>query len=328
MNRVSWMTLVVLLSAESSFSWDVNELTVIVDTIRREYRIQEQFCLAANIPLDTQDRNTLSNVLQHDRYENNVDRTLNSGVAYVGTNVVIATRASDIHAEPQVLLEENMETLINNHVGNRLLIYSYLSPCVGRCTNPFDKKFNILKDIRNNVIPYWPNRVAFVFTTVCDDKRCGRVRGHEKPTKDELRESLSELGGTGIGLENIFRCYKPPNLGFECHSCSSNGAVSDVCVQNNFVPGQQSQQRPKQRGRSRSRSRSRDSGRSYRPEKRGRSRSSSSDSGRRYRSEKRGRNRSSSSDNGRRYRSEKRGRNRSSSTKRVGKKSRSSHSRG
>ncbi|XP_078132914.1 uncharacterized protein LOC144534774 [Sander vitreus] len=208
MNLVSWMTMVFLLSAASSFSWDVNELTVIVTAIKREYKIKEQFCLAANIPLDTQDRNTLSNVLEFDRYKI-VDETLNRGVVYVGKNVVIAKCASDIHAEPQVLLEENLETLNNNNFGKRLLIYSYLSPCVGRCTNPQDNKFNILKDIKKNVIPYWSDRVAFVFTTVCDKKRCGRVRGHDKPTKEELTESLRELGGTGIGLEKHFPLLRP-----------------------------------------------------------------------------------------------------------------------
>ncbi|XP_034721603.1 uncharacterized protein LOC117940408 [Etheostoma cragini] len=267
----SVVALVFLLSAGSSVAdVDVNWLTKVVKAIRKEYRIAGQFCLAANIPLH-QDTNTLSNVLQDDRYMD-VEKKLED--VYVGQNVVIAKPAEPRHAEPQVL--KNLQPLTTKTEGNVLLVYTYLSPCVGKCANPDEPKFNILKDIK--VIPRNWHDYAFVFTKVCDKYKGGRgPYRNECPTEDDLRKSLTELGKTGLRLRNIFRCYKPENLEFQCYSCSSNGDVSDVCVQNNFVPGQQGGS-SRDVGRSnlteqRRRSRSRDVSRSNLTEQRRRSRS-------------------------------------------------------
>ncbi|XP_036942854.1 uncharacterized protein LOC119012800 [Acanthopagrus latus] len=227
MNPRPWMTLAFLLLARSSLGdVDQNWLTGIIRGIRTEYQINGQFCLAANIPVKLKPKD-LHQVLKNDRYIGNVEDTLNDGV-YKGNNVVIARPAGPVHAEPQVLT--NLHGLIGDTQDKLLLIYSYLSPCDKKCTDP-KNKFNIIKTIKENVLPYWRN-VAFVFTKVFDDPESS-----SGPDKMALRESLERLGDSGINLQNIFRCDKIGE-NFQCLSCSSEGSVSDVCVDNNFVPGQ------------------------------------------------------------------------------------------
>lgn len=232
------------------------------------YQINGQFSLAANIPTDL-DPNNLHEVLQNDSYIGNVENTLNDGDVYKGNNVVIAKPAGPVHAEPQVLTK--LDGLNSDSEGKLLLIYSYLSPCGEKCTKLYHK-YNILKYMetitkqqQKKNVPHWSD-VVFVFTRVFDSPKYGNP-----PTKEELKESLERLGNSGLRLQNIFRCYKPENLEFQCHSCSSNTKVSDVCVDNNFVPGQGGRSSPV-----RDRSRSSSSGRSS--SNRGSSRSSSSSS--------------------------------------------------
>ncbi|XP_030296062.1 uncharacterized protein LOC115595561 isoform X2 [Sparus aurata] len=256
MNPLPWMTLVFLLSARSSLAVvDQNWLTGIVSGIRAEYKIEnEQFCLAANIPRDL-DPKDLHQVLQNDRYERDVKDIIDGCVVYEGNNVVVAKPVESVHAEPQVL--QNMKQLTSNKQNNILLIYSYLSPCGEKCTKLYHQ-YNIIKYMTTIIkqqqkknVPHWSD-VVFVFTRVFDSPKYGNL-----PTKEELKESLERLGNSGLGLQNIFRCYKPENLEFQCHSCSSNTKVSDVCVDNNFVPGQGGRSSPV-----RDRSRSSSSGRS------------------------------------------------------------------
>ncbi|KAM8725868.1 uncharacterized protein AB9X84_002548 [Acanthopagrus schlegelii] len=227
MNPRPWMTLAFLLLARSSLGdVDQNWLTGIISEIRAEYQIKGQFCLAANIPVKLKPKD-LHQVLENDRYKGNVEDALNDGV-YKGNNVVIARPAGPVHAEPQVLT--NLHGLIGDTQDKLLLIYSYLSPCDKKCTDP-NNKFNIIRTIKEKVLPYWRN-VAFVFTKVFDDPESS-----SGPDKTALRESLERLGDSGINLQNIFRCDKIGE-NFQCLSCSSEGSVSDVCVDNNFVPGQ------------------------------------------------------------------------------------------
>lgn len=53
------------------------------------YKIKQQFCLAANIPLK-QDPDKLLEVLQNDGYSGNVEDTVNSFMVYISSNVVAA----------------------------------------------------------------------------------------------------------------------------------------------------------------------------------------------------------------------------------------------
>ncbi|XP_067469543.1 uncharacterized protein [Thunnus thynnus] len=223
----SWMLLLFLLSAGSRLdAVDVNWLTRIVERIVTEYRIKGQFCLAANIP-PNQDPNTLIDFLRNDRYKEHVEGTLSDGDVYSSTNVFVAKPSDHEHAELRVL--KMLKPLTSNTDGKFLLIYSYLSPCQ-KCTH--DKKFNIIKYIDGIVCKYWRD-YAFVFKIVFDQPGYG-----DPPTKDDLRKSLEELGGSGLHLSNIFRCYKPPNIEFQCHSCSSRGEVSNICIDNKALPQQ------------------------------------------------------------------------------------------
>ncbi|XP_038584885.1 uncharacterized protein LOC119910370 [Micropterus salmoides] len=226
MNLLPWMMLVFLLSAGTSLAdVDVNWLAGIVEAIRTEYKINGQFCLAANIPL-SEDQNAIGNALQFDRYSGNVKDMINGGDVYESQTVVIAKPAGPVHAEPQVL--QKLSTLRRNSEGNFLLIYSYLSPCGDKCANPDNQKHNILQYFRNNALAPWKNSYAFVFTRVFDQPNFG-----DPPTKEDLKR---QLGSSGLGLKNIFRCFGE-NTELECHSCSSQGRVSNVCINNNWPQG-------------------------------------------------------------------------------------------
>lgn len=147
------------------------------------YNIKEQFCLAVNIP-QKQNPVKLHEVLKNDRYRGNVEHILNGLMMYESSNVVTAKHVENQHAEPLVL--KNLEPLIRNKEGNFLLIYSYLSPCGDKRTNPRNKKCNILKYIEAKVIPNWKD-YAFVFTTVFDQPEGGSVI-----PKEQLKQSLEQ----------------------------------------------------------------------------------------------------------------------------------------
>ncbi|KAK2863307.1 hypothetical protein Q5P01_002840 [Channa striata] len=259
MNLLSWMMLAFLLSAGTSVDTvDVNKLTDTVKRIREKYKIGGQFCLAANIPLNGQDVDLPS--------RESVMNKLNANQVYKDSTVVIAKVVKPEHAELRVL--RNLSTLIDKSRDNFLLIYSYLSPCGTTCINQ-DSKHNILTNITGTVLKHWSD-VAFVFEVVFDKPKNQRNRGSrpEIIPKEELIKTLTDLGATGIGLQNIFRCYKA-NSEFQCHSCSYQGKVSNVCVDNNAEPGQEEgrdidirrdryRSRSRDRGVKRDRSRSRD----------------------------------------------------------------------
>ncbi|CAK6984158.1 uncharacterized protein LOC121966965%2C partial [Scomber scombrus] len=314
----TWRLLLFLLSAGSSLdAVDVNWLTNTVRVILGEYRIKGQFCLAANIPPNLTPEQLLQ-VLQTERNNEDVNGIVSGSVVYKRPHVIVAKPAGPKHAEHLVLKEILQPPFSRNRQGNVLLIFSHLSPC-DMCTS------DILKYLKPDVLNKWSDH-AFVFDTVFNKPKSGGSR-----TREQVKESLKQLGNSGLGLRNIFRCYEPTDS-LECHSCSSQGRVSKVCIDNESMSQQGGSSSSRSRSSSSSRSRSRSSS------SEGRYRSSSSEG--RYRSSSsEGRNRSissrsrSSSSEGRyrsSSRSRKRGRYRSESRDRSRKRSssRSSRNRG
>ncbi|XP_030575309.1 uncharacterized protein LOC115801409 [Archocentrus centrarchus] len=215
----------VLLAAGTSLAVDVNWLTGIVKAIREEYRIDGQFCLAANIPVKA-DTNVLNRILSDNKYQNKVKNVIgekNSAdtQVYESDNMVIARPLSPEHAEYRVL--SKLQQLSRKSDGNFLLIYSYLSPC-DKCTAR-NKKYNILKKIENHV-DCWEDG-AFVFTKVYDTNEDGKRRDEQ-----QIENSLNDLAHSMGGLQYIFRCDGRSNSALECHSCSANNRLSKICINN------------------------------------------------------------------------------------------------
>ncbi|XP_051813821.1 uncharacterized protein LOC127536713 [Acanthochromis polyacanthus] len=323
------MMLLLLLSAGTSLAVDTNWLTGIVDGLRKEYRIQTQFCLAANIP-EGQDPNTLNQVLRNDRYSDSLQEELDSDRLYKGTAVVIAVPADAQHAERSVL--QNLDPLMRNAQGNVLVIYSYLSPC-DKCAGLGNRKYSIIPLIQNKVLRHW-NDYAFVFTTLFTNP--GQSEQSQSVTRGpkELKQSLISLGNSGFGLRNIFRCYEPQGE-LQCYSCSTDNRVTNVCVDDNAQPQEGGSSSSSDRSRSSS---SYDRGRKRRRYRTQSESSSGSDRGRNWdrsnrRSSSSGRRSSSrSSSSGRRSSSRssssgRRSSSRSSSGRRSSSRRRSSSSR-
>uniref|UniRef100_A0A1A8BKE2 RNA binding protein S1, serine-rich domain n=1 Tax=Nothobranchius kadleci TaxID=1051664 RepID=A0A1A8BKE2_NOTKA len=243
MGALTWIVLVVLLSAGSCLSAvDVNWLTKVVKDLTNEYRVTGQFSLAAGIPLE----GDVQQILKNNPYVKAKSNTDQKSGMYRGSNVqvesepvlhvlardqvytskdLIVAKAldRDIHAEYKVL--SNLESLTNSE--NFLLLYSTLSPC-SRCV--MESMYNIV-DLIESKVKQWHDS-AFVFKTVYDSPRNLPV----VPRKD-LENILVELGRALGGLDKVYRCYKPRNGEFGCHSCSVQGRVSDICVNNDAVPG-------------------------------------------------------------------------------------------
>lgn len=215
----------------------LSHITVLFFPLHR-YRIHNQFCLAANIPL-TRDEEGLRSILQNNPYKDTVLNTVKAGDVYKSDNIVIAVHADSnpVHAEYQVL-KSNLQRLKQNCQGNFLLIYSFLSPCT-KCTLG---KFNIVNMIHKNVLT-WED-AAFVFTRVYDTPKVGPDNQRGTVSREDLERSLTALGKSmddddwSIGLKYVYRCYQPRNLDFQCSSCSSKGGIAEVCLDNNAVPGQ------------------------------------------------------------------------------------------
>lgn len=188
------------------------------------YSIEGQFSLAINIPVD-QDLNNLDKVFEKDPFATVIEKVSKHEV-YQGTNVVAAKFKNfgtfTDHAEARVL--DKIKPLADRSKGNFLVLYSYLSPCSAKCTNAHNE-YNILDKI-NKVISKWED-YAFVFSKVFDRTKNGTIIN-----KTELVEALKRLGGSNIGHNNIFRCYRPKKSDFQCISCYINGKLSDECVNN------------------------------------------------------------------------------------------------
>ncbi|XP_038568407.1 uncharacterized protein LOC119898291 [Micropterus salmoides] len=213
-----WMAVVLafFLSAENSLAAvDQNWLTSTIEAIKNEYALGETFSLAVNAP---QDPNNLQQVFQDDPADK-VKQAVSGGQVYKGTRVVASSG-------PVSTVLENIEPFIKSSQGNFLIIYSEESPCGTTCTNANDD--GIAAKI-NDVTQNWGG-YAFVFSKVVD-----------VPDADasQLSQSFKQLGISKLGLDNIFRCYKPGDDPFQCTSCSSGGDVTPSCVANNAVSNQE-----------------------------------------------------------------------------------------
>ncbi|RVE57588.1 hypothetical protein OJAV_G00217690 [Oryzias javanicus] len=218
--------LLLLFAGDVCLSVNVNWLTRVVDAVRREYKIEGQFCLAANIPLTT-DEHKLEEILNKYKYSSILD-DIETGEAFVGNDLVIAKviKGDPIHAEAKVLTQKHLELLIENTNGNFLFIYSYLSACT-KCTTP-RKKFNVV-DVLSKYVKSWTDS-AFVFTKVFDRPKYGSVI-----PRTDLVDSICNLGDAMGRLKNIYRCDKMNNQ-MDCSSCSTNGKISEVCLDNDALP--------------------------------------------------------------------------------------------
>lgn len=148
-------------------------------------------------------------------------KNINNGVVYSNSRLVFAIKHKDNkdHAELRVLKELEKKPLDGGHL---LVIFSYASPCDENCANPASY-FNIISRLKNVVaMKTWEN-YAFVFEKVF-------TPAGEETDKEKVETALKNIGASGIGLANIFRCYKPKNEAFVCVSCSSGGAVEKQCV--------------------------------------------------------------------------------------------------
>ncbi|XP_023130088.2 uncharacterized protein LOC111571222 [Amphiprion ocellaris] len=261
------MLLLLLLSAGTSLAVNTNWLTGIVAALQREYKItapsdrpgqdrrKSQFCVAVNIPKGQEPDTLMNQVPQNDRYSQRLQEELDSERLHVGTAMVLAVPAGAKHAEVSVL--QNLNQLMRNARGNVLVIYSFLSPC-SKCTDPTNK-FSIIKLIKNKVLNHW-DEYAFVFTGLFNKPAYSMEGESGTRDKDELAQSLTNLGDSGFGLRNIFRCFEPQTE-FQCYSCSSGQQVANVCIDDNVQPqeGGSRSSRSSDRNRRRSSNRSRSS---------------------------------------------------------------------
>ncbi|XP_074521169.1 uncharacterized protein LOC141786412 [Halichoeres trimaculatus] len=218
-----WMTwtLVFLLTGGSA-AVDQNQLARLVKGLKDEYRISGMFSLALSIP--SEDPANLRQIFT-DNPKTTVEQTVNGGGVYQGARLAVAAPQDrpPVHAERRVLLNLQLQS----NPGDLLVIYSYASPCNHKCTN-INNPYNILGLIGNVInAGNWGGRV-FVFEKVFVP------HGPTAITEAALSASLQALGRSGIGLANIFRCFRPNNSrNFECSSCSSGAGVTRVCVDRN-----------------------------------------------------------------------------------------------
>ncbi|XP_029949355.1 nucleolin-like [Salarias fasciatus] len=215
MTGLCWtpVVLVFLLSAQHSFgAVDQNWLRNIVEALKNEYALGDAFTLAVNIP-QNQDPADLKQVLQSDPVDK-VKEAVSQGQVYQGTSVIAATQSDGLS---RVL--ENIQSLKTDNQGNVLVIYSEVAP---------NSNDNSMADKINYVLQNW-NAYAFVFSRVAD-----------VPTADtsQLAGSFKLLDISKLGLDNIFRCYKPDDS-FQCTSCSSGGDVTPSCVANSAPANQE-----------------------------------------------------------------------------------------
>ncbi|XP_059188246.1 uncharacterized protein LOC131971001 [Centropristis striata] len=217
MAGLCWMAaaLVLFLSAGDGLAAvDQNWLTSIIEGIKNEYELGDTFSLAVNVP-QNQDINNLQQVFQNDPADK-VKQKVSGGQVYQGARVVAAAQSE---ALSRVL--ENVQPFIKSSQGNFLVIYSEESPCGPTCTTNAntDGIASKINDITQNWSGY-----AFVFSKVFDVPDVDATK---------LSESFKLLGVSKLGLDNIFRCYKPGDDPFQCTSCSSGGDVTPSCVADN-----------------------------------------------------------------------------------------------
>ncbi|XP_076018184.1 uncharacterized protein LOC143009967 [Genypterus blacodes] len=207
---------------------DQNRLAQVVKAVRKQYAISGQFSLVANIPLSQFTDRSFNpyDLMKMIKPNTNALNDINDGRVYKGNMVVVAKPELPKHSELRVL--ENINDW--DPKGNFLLIYSYLSSCGGKCTNP-KNPFNILGLIRRYV-PLWKGNHAFVFTKVFDQPKTGpRIR------EVDLKRALTNLANANLDMKNIFHCYTPEHE-FLCSTCSSGRGIADHCIDNDVAPQQ------------------------------------------------------------------------------------------
>ncbi|XP_029285456.1 uncharacterized protein LOC115006961 [Cottoperca gobio] len=221
MAGLCWMALAFFLSAGDSLAAvDQSWLASVIEGIKNEYALGDTFSLAVNVP-QNQDINDLQQVFQDDPADK-VKQTVSQGQVYRGTRVVAAAQSQ---AVSRVL--ENIQPFVKSSQGNFLIIYSEKSPCGPTCTT--NANDDSTSGEINDIIQNWSG-YAFVFSRVV-----------KVPAADtsQLSESFKRLGISKLGLDNIFRCYKPRDDPFQCSSCSSGGDVTPSCVANDAQSNQE-----------------------------------------------------------------------------------------
>ncbi|XP_076018157.1 uncharacterized protein LOC143009942 [Genypterus blacodes] len=231
MASLSWLMVassLLLIAGNCVGAVDQNRLAEVVKAVRRQYAISGQFSLVANIPLSqfTDSSFDPSNLMNMIKPDTNALNAINRGEVYKGDMVVVAKPDPPKHSELRVL--ENIPAWVPK--GNFLLIYSYLSSCGRKCTNP-NNRFNILGLIRRYV-PRWKGNYAFVFTKVFDQPKTG-----PRIDKQDLSQALTNLADANLDMKNIFHCYIPGNV-FLCSTCSSGRGIAEHCIDNNVGPQQ------------------------------------------------------------------------------------------
>ncbi|XP_035516937.1 uncharacterized protein LOC118327622 [Morone saxatilis] len=215
MAGLCWMALVLaffLSAGNSSAAVDQNWLASIIEGIKNQYALGDTFSLAVNVP-QNQDPSNLQEVFKDDPADQ-VKQTVSGGQVYQGARVVAAAQSG---ALSHVL--EKIQPFIKSSEGNVLVIYSEESPCGPTCTNQ-DGIAGKINDVTQN----WSG-FAFAFSKVADVSDAS-----------QQAESFKQLEISKLGLDNIFRCYKPGDS-FQCTSCSSGGDVAPSCVANNEEQG-------------------------------------------------------------------------------------------
>lgn len=217
-----WMTLVlVFLLSGGSAAVDQNQLARLIKGLKNEYQISGMFCLVLSIP--NMDPVTLDQIFT-DNPKNTVKQKVSQGYVYKGTRLAVAAVKKPEHAEYRVLKDLRLQS----NAGDLLVIYSYASSCPTTCTNR-KNPYNIITLISNVISSGNWGRRAFVFEKIFKPQDSSGI--------DErvLEKAIRELRASGIGLANIFRCFKPKEAktAFQCTSCSQGGEVATDCVDYN-----------------------------------------------------------------------------------------------
>lgn len=212
MTDLWWKTTLLVFFLSSGNTWAaVNQtwLTSVTQAIKNEYAPGDTFSLVVNIP-ENQDPNDLQPIFQDDPADK-VKESVSQGQVYQGTRVVAAGNLSSVF--------DNIQPLTQSSQGNVLVIYSEQSPCGPQCSST--NQDGITAKI-NDVIQNWSS-YAFVFSKALD------ISAADIP---QVAESFKNLEISQLGLENVFRCYKPDDAPFQCTSCYVDGNVEPSCVAN------------------------------------------------------------------------------------------------
>ncbi|XP_041641687.1 uncharacterized protein LOC121508720 [Cheilinus undulatus] len=218
-----WMTvmLVIIVSNGCSAVVDQNQLAQLMKGITHHYSIRGMYSLALSIK--SEDPVNLQNIFQCNPKEE-VQRVISDEQVYRGYRLSVAQVKKPEHAEYRLLNGLQLDS----QDGDLLVLFSYASPCPSTCTNSRNR-YNIFNLIGNLINSGRWSKHVFVFEKIFKPQNSQGIN------KSKLIQAIVKLGNSGIGLENIYRCYKPqtPNSNFQCTSCSVGGVVANECVNYN-----------------------------------------------------------------------------------------------